>query len=162
MDSDRALDPVRDPRPDLYSIDGSVPPEVMQEYGEWLRRNPAHPGWHISLDLERKSHSLDEAADLFGVERANLAEVTAERAPMTAELAVRLQAAGWMPAIGWMRIQIAYDIVQARRRLVRSGAIAPDAVHPDPQHEPDWDPEQDPVLVLDPEPEAELAAALVG
>ena len=160
-DNDRALDPVRDPRPDLYSIDGSVPPEVMQEYGEWLRRNPAHPGWHISQDLERKSLSLDEAADLFGVERADLAEVIAERAPVTAELAVRMQAAGWMRAVIWMRMQIRYDLVRARNHLVDSGAILPDAVPADPVSlppEPELELDPDPV----PRPETEPAAALVG
>ena len=93
-----------DPRPELYSIDGSVPPEVMQRYGEWVRRNPLHPGRHLAGSLERKSLSVAEAAALAGVESADLDKVLAERAPMTAELAVRLQVAGWMPAIIWMRI----------------------------------------------------------
>ena len=65
-----------------------------------------------------------------------------------------------MPAIIWMRLQIDYDIVQARRRLVSSGVIAADAIHPDPQHQPELDPELIPVL--DPEPEPEPAAALAG
>ena len=149
------MDPVRDPKPDLYSIDGSVPPEVMQQYGEWLRRNPAHPGWHISLDLERKSLSLDEAADLFAVERADLAEVIAERAPVTAEFAVRMR------AVIWMRMQIRYDLVRARSRLVRIGAILPEAVPADPVSPP-----PEPELKLDPDPvpgpETEPAAAPVG
>ena len=149
-----------DPRPELYSIDGSVPPEVMQRYGEWVARNPLHPGQHLAESLELKSLSVAEAAALAGVESVALDDVIAEHAPMTAELAVRLQAAGWARAVLWMRLQIAYDIVEARRRLVRRGAIAADAVHPDPRHEPDWDPEQFPAL--DPEPETEPAAALVG
>ena len=79
-ESDRAgLGSDPDPRTELHSIDGSVPPEVMQGCGEWLRRNPAQSGRHFSLDLERKSLSLDEAADLLGVERADLDEVLAER-----------------------------------------------------------------------------------
>ena len=142
-----------DPRPELYSIDGSVPPEVMQRYGEWVGRNPRHPGWHLAGTLERKSLSVAEAAALFGVECAELAEVLEERAPVTAELAVRMQAAGGARAEAWMRLQISYDIVQARRRLVRSGAITPDAVDPDPQHQPDLDPEQYSAPELDPEPD---------
>ena len=69
------MDPDIDPRPNLYSIGSSVSPGVMQRYGEWL---------------ERKS---------LGVGRAELDEVLAERAPMTADLALRMQAAGGMPAI---------------------------------------------------------------
>ena len=156
------LEPDPDPRPDLYSIDGSVPPEVMQRYGEWVGRNPWHPGRHLVGTLERKSLGRDEAAALFGVERADLDEVLAERAPVTAELALRMQAAGGAPAILWMRMQIRYDLVQARRRLVRSGAIAADAIHPDPQHQPDWDPESIPVLDLATEPEPETAAAAIA
>ena len=78
------MDPDIDPRPNLYSIGSSVSPEVMQRYGEWL---------------ERKSLGVAEAAELFGVGRAELDEVLAERAPMTADLALRMQAAGGMPAI---------------------------------------------------------------
>ena len=88
-ESNRAgLEP--DPRPELYHIGASVPPEVMQRYGEWVGRNPQHPGWHLVGTLERKSLSRDGAAALFGIERAELDEVLAERAPMTAELAVRM------------------------------------------------------------------------
>ena len=165
IDSDRALDPVLDPRPELYSVDGSVPPDVMQRYGEWVLRNPRHPGWHLARDLERLSLGVAEAAELYGVERADLDEVLAERAPVTAELALRMQAAGGARAILWMRMQIRYDLVQARRRLVSSGAIGADAIHPDPQHEPDWDPESIPVLEVDPEHGLEpepAAAALAG
>ena len=133
----------------------------MQGCGEWLRRNPAQSGWHFSLDLERKSLNLDEAADLFGVERADLAEVLAERARVAAELAVRMQAAGWMRAAIWMRMQIRYDLVRARSRLVRIGAILADAGPADPVS-----PAPEPELELDPDPvpgpETEPAAALVG
>lgn len=160
IDSDRSLDPVRDPKPELYMIDGSVPPEVLEEYGAWLRRNPAHPGWHLAGTLERKSLSVAEAAELFGVESADLAEVIEGRAPVTPELAVRMEAVGGMPAVVWMRMQISYDLVQARRRLVQSGGIAPDAVDPDPQHQPDLDPERYPML--DPEHGLDPAAALAG
>lgn len=147
-----------DPKPELYTVDGAVPAAVLQATVEWLRRNPPHPGAHLADSLELKSLSVAEAAEVLGVERAELDEVLAERAPMTAELAVRLQAAGWPRAILWMRLQADYDLVQARRRLVRSGAIEADSIHPDPRHEPNWDPDSIPVL----EPESEPAAALTS
>ena len=166
----RALDPIGDPRPDLYWLGGSVPPDVMQRYAEWLGRNPAHPGGYLARTLERTGLSVAEAADLYGVERAELDEVLAERAPMTAELAVRIHAVTGQRALLWMRMQIDYDIASARRRLVSAGAIAADAVHPDAGHQPDWDPESIPVLPpeeqaaleLGSEPTPEPAAALAG
>ena len=45
------------------------------------------------------------------------------RAPVTPELALRIEAAGWSKAANWLRSQSAYDLAQARRRLERSGAI---------------------------------------
>lgn len=80
---------------------------------------------------------------------------------MTAELAVLMQAAGGKPAIIWMRLQIRYDLVQTRRRLVSSGAIAADAIPPDPQQQLDWVLESIPVLDLATEPET-AAAAIAG
>ena len=72
-----------------------------------------------------------------------------------------MQAAGWMRAVIWMRMQIRYDLVRARSRLVRIGAIPPEAgpadpVSPPPELELELDP--DPV----PGPETEPAAAHVG
>ena len=142
----RALYPDTDPRPELYTVGGSVPPDVMQRYGEWVGRNPTHPGADLATTLERLGLGVAEAAALYGVERAELDEVLAERAPITAELAVRMHAASGMRAILWMRQQIAYDIAIARRHHVSAGVITADAVHPDPLHEPDWDPESIPVL----------------
>ena len=130
-------------------IDALTDAQVMQRFGARLARHPTHPGADLAASLERKSLSVEEAAALIGVERAVLDEVLAERAPMTAELAVRMQAAGWARAGLWMRHQTDYDIIMARRRLVSSGAIAADAVHPDPLHEPEWDPESIPLLEED-------------
>lgn len=112
-----------DPPPELYTIDGAVPAEVLEARVEWLRRNPLHPGRLIAGTCERKSLSTAEAAALFGIKCAELTEVLKERAPVTPELALRIEAAGWANAATWMRSQCAYDLAQARRRLERTGEI---------------------------------------
>lgn len=65
-------------------IDGSMSPDVLQSAVAWLRRNPSHPGEHLADMLEGQS-------------------------PMTVDLALRLEAAAWDPAEGWMRWQVDYD-----------------------------------------------------
>lgn len=112
-----------DPSPELYTIDGAVPAEALQARVEWLRRNPLHPGRLIVGTCERKSLSRTEAAALFGIKCADLTEVLEERSPVTPELALRIEAAGWSNAAIWMRSQCDYDLAQARRRLERTGEI---------------------------------------
>lgn len=112
-----------DPPPELYTVDGAEPAEVLEARVEWLRRNPLHPERLIAGTCERKSLSTAEAAALFGIECADLTEVLEERAPVTPELALRIEAAGWSNAAIWMRSQCAYDLAQARRRLGRTEEI---------------------------------------
>ena len=113
-----------DEPPELYAIDGAVPGELLEEYVEWLGRNPWHPGRHIAMTCERKSLSTPEAAAQFGIESADLTAVIEERAPVTPDLALRMEAAGWSRAEGWMRSQVDYDLAQARRkRRERTGSV---------------------------------------
>lgn len=107
--------------PELYAIDGAVPAEVLEARVEWLRRNPSHPGHHIAASCELKSVSVAEAAAQFGIECADLTAVIEERAPVTPDLALRLEEAGWSPAERWLGMQTAYDLAQARRRREAPG-----------------------------------------
>lgn len=126
-----------DPPPDLYTIDGAVPGEVLEEYAAWVSRHPCHPGQLIAGTLERKSLSALDAATLFGIKCADLTEVLEGRAPITPELALRIEAAGWSKAANWMRLQSAYDLAQERLRLERTGAIP---VAPEPLQASTLDP----------------------
>ena len=117
-----------DPKPELYTIDGGVPGGVLEEYVEWMRRHPLHPGELIADTCECKSLSVAEAAALIGVDCAELTEVVEERAPVTPELAACMEAAGWMRAVVWMRAQSAYDLARERQRLEHSEGI-PAAAH---------------------------------
>lgn len=112
-----------DPKPELYTIDGAVPGAALEEYVEWMRRHPLHPGELIADTCECKSLSVAEAAALMGVDCAELAEVVEERVPVTPGLAARMEAAGWMREVVWMRAQSAYDLARERQPLERCGAI---------------------------------------
>ena len=57
--ADRGYEP--EPPPALYSIDGAVPPDVLEARAQWLERNPWHPGRSLDLMRERKSLGIPEA-----------------------------------------------------------------------------------------------------
>ena len=86
-------DPTPDLAPELYIIDGEVPPDMLQACVEWLRRNPPQPGLSVGDILERTSLDAAEAAAHLGVERANLEAVIGGRAPVDIDLALWLEAA---------------------------------------------------------------------
>ena len=102
---------------DLYAVDGAIPAEQLERLVERIRSNPSHPGSRLADSCERKGLSPRAAADCIGVDPAELDRVIAGSAPITPELAVRLEAAGWPSAESWMRRQFKYDLAQARRRL---------------------------------------------
>ena len=117
-----------EPPPELYSIDGAVPPGVLQVRAEWLRRNPAHPGDAILGFIERTETSVPATAARIGVAVADLESVIACREPVTLDLALRLEAAGWDTAERWLRRQLEHDLAAVRSRRT----VAPvdhDAAH---------------------------------
>lgn len=131
--------PAQDLAPELYTIDGEVPPDVLQARVEWLRRNPSHPGLSVGDILERKSLGVGEAAAHLGVERADLAAVIEGRAPVAIDLALRLEAAGWDTAERWLRWQVDHDVACERRRRAALDAGGPSIrpPTPDPESAPD-------------------------
>ena len=117
--TDRGYEP--EPPPELYSIDGAVPADVLEARAQWLGRNPRHPGRSLDLMRERKSLGIPEAAAQLGVAAADLAAVLECREPITLDLALRLEDAGWDTAEGWLRWQVDHDIAaERRRRAVRA------------------------------------------
>ena len=95
----------------------------------WLRRNPMHPGSHIAFHLEADEEypgmSVAEMARKLGVSRSRLSRVCKEQAPITLDLAMKLEAYGWATADAWMGMQTRYDIAQERKRLNRPLTQAP-------------------------------------
>lgn len=99
---------------DLYAVDGVVPAELLEQLVENIRRSPSHPGRLLAGVRKNKSLGIQEAAERIGVGGAELARVVERQAPVTPELARRMEAAGWSSAEFWMRLQSKYDLAQAR------------------------------------------------
>ena len=118
-------DPAPDRAPELYMIDREVPPHVLQARVEWLRRNPSHPGLSVGDILERKSLGVAEAGAGIGGECANLAAAIQGRAPVTIDLALRMEAAVWDTAERWLRWQVDHDVACERWRRAALDAGGP-------------------------------------
>lgn len=80
-------------------------------------KNPPHPG-EIILDacLEPLGLSVTDAAKVLGVARHTLSRVINGHAGISAEMAIRLEKAGWSNAGLWLRLQLAFDLAQVRQR----------------------------------------------
>ena len=78
--------------------------------------NPPRPGRSIRQNcLDPLGLNVTEAAKVLGVARHTLSRVLNGHAAISPEMAIRLEKAGWSNAEFWLRRQIAYDLVQARR-----------------------------------------------
>ena len=81
------------------------------------RKDPTHPGETIRLIcIEGCRLTIAEAAAYMRVHERELAEVCHARAPITAEMAVRIEMAFGGAARIWLALQTNYDLAQARTR----------------------------------------------
>ncbi len=89
----------------------------------WLRRNPPQPGRFIRTgylegnDYDYAGMTLGEAARKLGVSRATLSRVVNGHTGISAEMALKLEEAGWGTADSWMQTQANYELTQARKRM---------------------------------------------
>jgi addiction module HigA family antidote len=83
-----------------------------------LKRVPTHPGEILREDvLPRLNLSVSAAARQLRVTRQTLHRILAGRAAVTPEMAIRLgKFCGNGPGL-WLRLQQAYDLWHAQRRL---------------------------------------------
>jgi addiction module HigA family antidote len=83
--------------------------------------NPPHPGEIIREDcLVPLNLTVTAAAAWLGVSRQSLSELLNGRNGVSAEMAIRLEKAGWSNAETWLGAQLAHDLWQAKQR---AGAI---------------------------------------
>jgi antitoxin HigA-1 len=79
--------------------------------------NPPHPGEIIREDcLKPLGLTVTAAAAWLGVSRQSLSEVLNGRNGVSAEMAIRLEKAGWSNAETWLGVQTAYDLWQVKQR----------------------------------------------
>lgn len=75
----------------------------------------AHPGEIIKDGcLEPLELNITDAAKVLGVTRNTLSRVINGHSGISADMAIRLEKAGWSNAGQWLRLQTAYDLSQAR------------------------------------------------
>ena len=80
-------------------------------------KNPPHPGKHVRMTcLEPLGLTVTAAARALGISRQALNNLVNEKAGISAEMAIRLEKMGWGTADGWLRLQMNYDLAQARNR----------------------------------------------
>lgn len=79
-------------------------------------KNPPHPGGSIrSACLEPLGLSVTDGAKVLGVTRQTLTKVVNGRSGISPEMALRLAKAFGSTPETWLRMQLAYDLAQARR-----------------------------------------------
>ena len=96
---------------------------------------PIHPGEHLELFLEDLEISHAQFAEVLGVTPYRVSQIMDRRAPVTAEMALRIGRAFGQSAEFWMGLQQMYDLEVARATVDVSGI--------EPLYEPlpdDWEP----------------------
>lgn len=92
----------------------------MPEYSakQPSKMEPAHPGAILRLDvLPALNLTVSEAARQLGVSRQMLHSILTERSAISPEMAVRLGRFCGNGAGFWLRVQTAYDLWHAERKL---------------------------------------------
>src|SRR5262245_66457368 len=91
-------------------------------------KNPPHIGGFIRRQIiEPLNLTVTDAAEALGVTRQALNNLLNEKAALTAEMAIRIEKAFGPKADHLMRMQLAYDMAQARREqdAIKIRRIAP-------------------------------------
>jgi addiction module HigA family antidote len=79
-------------------------------------KNPVHPGRVVRHDcLEPLGLSVTAGAKVLGVTRQALNNIVNAKSGISPEMAIRLSKAFGSTAETWLRMQLAYDLAQARK-----------------------------------------------
>lgn len=82
--------------------------------------DPPHPGHSIKdACLDPLNLTVTKGAEKLGVARHTLSRVINGHAAISPEMALRLEKIGWSTAESWLRMQLAYDLAQARKNAGR-------------------------------------------
>ncbi len=78
-------------------------------------KNPPHPGEIIREEvIKALGLTVTDAAEILGVRRATLSDITNGKASVTAEMALRLEKAFGVSMDLLLKMQAGYDAAQAR------------------------------------------------
>jgi addiction module HigA family antidote len=86
---------------------------------------PPHPGELLGDTLNDIGVTISAAARGLGVTRQQLHNVIAGRSGVTAEMAVRLEKAIGSTADTWLKLQMAHDLAEVRKRPIDVKRLAP-------------------------------------
>jgi len=87
-----------------------------QEHNTMPMKNPPHPGRSIrTACLEPLGLSVTDGAEALGVSRQTLNNVVNGKSGISPEMAIRLSKAFGSTPETWLRMQLAYDLAQARK-----------------------------------------------
>jgi len=79
-------------------------------------KNPLHPGLIVRHDcIEPLNLTVTAAAKILGVTRQALNNVVTCKSGISPEMAIRLSEAFGANPESWLRMQVAYDLAQARK-----------------------------------------------
>ena len=79
-------------------------------------KNPPHPGLSVRHDcIEVLGLTTTAAAKILGVTRQTLNNLVNGKSGISADMAIRLDKAFGGGAETWLRLQMAYDLAQARK-----------------------------------------------
>jgi antitoxin HigA-1 len=79
-------------------------------------KNPVHPGRIVRDDcIEPLGLTITKAAKVLGVTRQALNNVVNCKSAISPEMAIRLSKAFGSSPETWLRMQVAYDLAQARK-----------------------------------------------
>jgi|ERR1700731_879841 antitoxin HigA-1 len=80
-------------------------------------KNPPHPGLSVRHDcIEALGLTTTAAAKILGITRQTLNNLINGKSGISADMALRLDKAFGGGAETWLRLQMAYDLAQARKR----------------------------------------------
>ena len=83
-------------------------------------KNPPHPGNLIKSEIiEALGLSISKAAGILKVRRATLSDLLNGKSALTPEMALRIEKAFGPDMDHLLRMQLAYDVAQMRRRARR-------------------------------------------
>lgn len=85
-------------------------------------KSPMHPGKVLKGEIQELGYSVAQVAEFLGVTRQQLYRVVNAESSVTTEMALRIQITIGGTADLWLRMQIAYDLAQARTKKLKPNA----------------------------------------